>query len=460
MKKWLLRLSLCLLLIFSAVPRAMAVETEAPVQTPVEINTAEDLFAIAEDPAGSYILMADLDMTGIPWTPIDFSGSFDGNGHAILNLFLSETGKETAVVIDGNVKEYEAHFAGLFGTLRNAEVKNLKLINVRALVDTDVPCLIGGIAGYSEVSTISDCTVTGCLELRAHDRMFGVGGVVGYGTGTVQNCDIDVTLICTDTDANTLDEQFLGGVFATGFMSVRDCQITIDGYCSEFGYVHNGGITGMLRQHPGQNKFGSTIRDNFISGKITFFECNKNRRAYCRPEVGEILANWYTVTHNKHDFVKDERKEYDVELRPEMCEKPEYTMTIVESGCDTYGYTLYCCNGCGYEYTDHYTLFQHTVREWMEQEPATMEKAGLSTGSCDLCGAICQRVEPMLEAVPVETEAPTEETLEPTQPEVEPEGQTIPGLIWMIPAAVLAALCAALLFGRKKQGGAFLQDKK
>ena len=98
MKKWLLRLSLCLLLIFSAVPRAMAVETEAPVQTPVEINTAEDLFAIAEDPAGSYILMADLDMTGISWTPIDFSGSFDGNGHAILNLFLAETGKETAVV--------------------------------------------------------------------------------------------------------------------------------------------------------------------------------------------------------------------------------------------------------------------------------------------------------------------------------------------------------------------------
>ena len=39
------------------------------------------------------ILMADLDMTGIPWKALDLNGgSFDGNGHAILNLTLAEMG--------------------------------------------------------------------------------------------------------------------------------------------------------------------------------------------------------------------------------------------------------------------------------------------------------------------------------------------------------------------------------
>ena len=462
MKKRLLRIWTYLMLAFAFVqlPQVSAVETEPPEQTPVAIHTVEELRAIAENPAGNYILMSDLDMTGVSWTPLDFSGSFDGNGHAILNLFLSETGKETASVFDGNTKEYEAHFAGLFGTLRNAQVKNLKLLNVRSLVESDAPCMVGGLAGYTEWSTISDCTVTGCLELRAHDRMFGVGGVVGYGTGTVQNCNIDVTLICTDTDANTLDEQFLGGVFSTGFMSVLDCQIAIDGYCSEFGYVHNGGITGMLKQPPGQNDFGSTIRDNYISGKITFFECNKNRRAYCRAEVGEILAHWYTVTHNKHSFVKDERKEYDVELRPEMCQNPVYQTTVVQPGCDTYGYTQYRCDGCGYEYKDQYTLFQHAVTNWTVEEAPTTEQEGRSTGRCDLCGAACERVEEKLEVIPTETTAPMAEPTQLSQPAEEPVRKKVPVLVWVIPAVIVAALCVVLLFRRKPRGGAFLKNNR
>ena len=459
MKKRLLQTLVCLMIVIAALrlPRANASETEAPEQTPVEIYTVQQLQAIAENPSGSYILMSDLDMTGIDWTPLDFSGIFDGNGHAIVNLFLSETGKETAVVIDGNVKKYDAYVAGLFGTLREAEVKNLNLLNVRSLVAADVPCMVGGLTGFAEWSTISDCTVTGTLELRAHDRMFGVGGVVGYGTGTVQNCNIDVTLICTDTDPNTLDEQFLGGVFATGFMSVLDCEVAIDGYCSEFGYVHNGGITGMLRQLPDKNKAGSILRNNVISGKITFFECNKNRRAYCRPLAGEILARWYRVTGNKHDFVRDERKEYDVELRPEMCPEPVYQMTVVDPGCDTYGYTRYHCDGCGYTYTDQYTLFRHTVSSWTVVEAPTTEQEGRSTGNCDLCGAACERAEEKLEPPPTETTAPVEETTQPTQPAEEPEVKKVPALVWIFPAAIGAALGAVLLLRRKNRGGALLK---
>ena len=46
----------------------------------VEISTAEDLMQMTADPAGSYILTKDIDMSGIDWNPIEFSGTLNGNG--------------------------------------------------------------------------------------------------------------------------------------------------------------------------------------------------------------------------------------------------------------------------------------------------------------------------------------------------------------------------------------------
>lgn len=406
-----------LLLLLTMVPAVYGSEEAEPVQ----IHTVEELLAIQADPQGSYILMNDLDLAGIPWPGIDFGGSFDGNGHALLNLELSQPGVQTAITYDGNLKTYDTYFAGFFATLRNAEVKNLQLLNVRGLVDADTPMFLGGLAGFSEDSTITNCTVTGCLELRAFDRMFGVAGLVGYGSGTVQNCKVDVTLICTDTDANTRDEQFMGGIFSTGFMDVTDCQIIIDGYSSEYGYAHNGGITGMYMRQPIGVKYKGNLVNNTITGKITFFECNTNRRAYCAAEAGEILG-WYNRISNTCDFLRDERRDYDVELRPEMCEAPAYTETVVAPGCSTYGYTEYTCGTCGYAYKENYTLFSHSVSCWVTVEEPTTQKEGLSKGNCDGCGMEFSRTEPVLEEIPTEpttiptTEIATEPTAVPIAP--------------------------------------------
>lgn len=55
--------------IFGTIPAASAEKV-----IPVEIYTSEDLQKIADDPGGDYILMADLDMTGIPWKALDLNG--------------------------------------------------------------------------------------------------------------------------------------------------------------------------------------------------------------------------------------------------------------------------------------------------------------------------------------------------------------------------------------------------
>lgn len=431
MKRWILIL---LALALCAPAGASAQEGQK------EIYTAEDLLAIGDDPEGSYILMADIDMAGVSWPCPAFSGELDGNGCAILNLTVTGTSGETRTAYDGNFKPYESEFAGLFSVLENAEVKNLTLINMRALVTTDSPCFLGGIAGYSDNSTVSGCTVGATLELEAHEGMFGVGGVVGYGSGTVKDCAVDITLICTDTDRETKDEQFMAGILANGFMDINGCTLKLDGYSSEYGYAHNGGLVGMYYQKPFDGEHYGRVIHNEVSGKITFFECNDDRRAYCKGDVGEIVATYFGVDYNTLDFTRDERREYDTLLRPHSCENPIYSQETIAPDCHNFGYTRYTCQ-CGYHYLDDYTLKAHSFGPWEVVTQPTPETPGVSRAVCTLCGAEITREDAYIP--PETTPAPT--TPEPTTSPAPAQEQTQPeskGMDWIL-VALLAVVAAA-----------------
>ena len=449
---WLSAMTLLLALAIPAVA-AETEETEAPEVTSVEIRTPEELQQMAQDPTGSYILMNDLDMEGIHWKSLDFNGTFDGNGDTIYNLTLSEPGDEMPNSVDGNNKKYETKYVGLFGTLVDAEVKNLTLMGVKGLVECDEPCFLAGIAGYFYNSYITNCTVSGTLELRAHDRMFGVAGIAGFGRGWIEGCNVDVTLICTDTDPEKRDEQFMGGILATGFATIRNCNVTIDGYCSEYGYCHNGGLVGMLAEYP-RSTWIADVEHNTISGKITFFEKNTDRRAYCRAVIGENVAFAHRVRYNEEDFVRDERKEYDVELRPEMCAEPAYTSVVTAQGCDTPGYTTHTCDTCGYTYTDSYTLPEHIPGEWTLVKEPTYEEAGLWTATCP-CGQEFQKEAPKLDPPPTEppTEPETEPATEATEPPVEERKfplKSVAGDIFLLVILVAALALTAIKMRNKK----------
>ena len=439
------------LLLLTALLLPVSAETAGDT---TEIYTPEDLAAIAQNPGGSYILMEDLDMEGIAWDCFDFSGTLDGNGHSILNLTVMTPGTEPATALDGNQKEYPAVYAGLFAKLEGAEVRNLGLVNIRGLVETDQPCLMGGIAGYSMDSTVSGCTVSGQLELRAHEGMIGVAGVLAYGVGTIENCDVDVTLICVDTDDQTSSEQFLGGAFGTGFMTVQDCNIRLDAYISEHGYVHSGGVAGMLLQYPIGMGYSSRITGNTIDAAIAFFEHAPMRRAYCGEVVGELLKTMnynYGISNNTKTLRKTEVKTYDRELRPETCVNPNYTEEVVPPDCYSFGYTQYTCDTCGYTYRDHYQLHAHTVTNWTVVQEATETQTGESTGICDICGSTVTRTDPVLEVSIPETQ-PEDVPL----PEAATEtGARIHSAVRVyVLAAVLVVSLATLIFllasGKKK----------
>ena len=365
----------------------------------VEIWDVEGLRAMAEDPFGAYVLAADIDMSGEAWTPFAFHGSLDAGGYSILNLTVKEPGAAVKETYDGNLKAYDTCFAGFFDELEGARVSNLNLVNLRIDVETDLPCFVGGMAGYMENSTIENCAVQGILQLRAHDRMFGVGGILGYGCGIVKNTRADVTLICIDTDASTKDEQFMGGLCAAGYPNINGCSVAISGFDSDHGYVHNGGLVGMYMFYPKGTQYWGSVTDNSVTGKITFFEDNTSRRAYCSAFIGEIVSWDFEYGRNRNDFVRDEVFTYDIDLVPHACGAPVTREEVTAPGCE-FGYTTYICETCGYRETDHYTLKAHDC-EWTVLKEASPEEAGLREGVCAICG------ETVRERVPMAAPEPT-----------------------------------------------------
>ncbi len=410
-----------LLLIFS-VPASAADDTDGDY---IEISTAEELMNMNAD--GSYRLITDINLDGYDWKPMIFNGKLDGNGCAILNATIKDTGNFVRKTYDGNMIEYDTSFTGFFEILEDgAEVKNLTFLNLRVDVDTDKPCFAGGIAGYMEAASIKNCSLQGIISLKAHEKMFGVGGIIGYGCGSIENTKADVTLVNIDTDATTKDEQFMGGACAAGYPDVKDCDITIMGYDSDHGYVHDGGLIGMYIFYPRGLEYHGTIARNHVTGKIRFFEDNTNRRAYCKGFIGEILIwEFDNIDNYTEEFERDEIFTYDKDILPHECDAPDMEEIITEPSCE-FGYTTYKCKNCGYTETDHYTMKKHSF-EWTVVKEPTESEEGYQTGVCSICGVKGESAIPRIE-VPegVTLLEPEEEPLPVVVEEVTPAADEEP----------------------------------
>lgn len=375
----------------------------------VPIYTAEDMKKIAADPTGSYALMCDIDMGGVEWPAITFTGQLNGNNHAILNLNTVAVSEETRVTYDGNRKTYDTHFAGLFAIAENASITGVRLVGIDMMHTFDGDCFLGGIAGFASGTTIENCEVTGSIRLDVDNgRMFGVGGVIGYGNAVIRNCTINITLVNTDLDKKNRDEQYLGGICGAGYPDIEGCTIDIAGFISDHGYVHSGGMVGMYIIYPKRFDRDGFVKNNALKGFITFFEDNTNRRAYCVKDFGEVMDHKFKESGNTFDFKRDERKDYSVNLLPHMCDAPECSDLVVAATAEEPGYTEHTCKTCGYVYRDAYTLPSHTLSETCEVvTEATVETPGLGEYTCRICGARVQKEIPCLTPTPVPTATPT-----------------------------------------------------
>ena len=377
MKK-LLSLLLCLALLLLCAPLATAEEDVT------EITDAAGLAAMRDNPSGSYALGADIDLAGIDWVPMPFSGKLDGQGHTIYNLSVSTTGAETRTTQDGNRKKYETAFAGFFSTLENAEVRNLHLRGAFVNVEPESHCYAALLAPFIDHSSILDCTFEGRVHMIGHDVMVGVGGVCGFGCGDVGNCKATVELFFEDRCLDKRCEEFMGGILACGVVNITDCTVKIQGYDSCHGYVHNGGLIGMHCQCGTRFPF-IIVQNNYVSGQISFFEDNPDRRAYCAPFRGEALTGVRVFARNTENFERRETFDYSKVLLPESCESPDIVDEVTPPGCDSWGFTRHACSLCGHAWTDSYTAPAHTPGPWKTVVAATVDSEGLEQQRCVYC---------------------------------------------------------------------------
>ena len=351
---------------------------------PIPIAAREDMLQISNNPSGSYVLTADIDMSGEDWIPIPFSGTFDGNGHTLYNLTIRSVGIDTEKTYDGNRKEYETVFAGLFSTVKKAHIHDLNLVNAKITVETEKDCFIAALAGYAADSLFECCFVTArvCLTLSGTNE--GVGGLIGFcDESEIRECRAESELTFLDTNPNTDCEEFLGGIYASGSGRIFDCSVITRGYAEIYGYAHNGGIVGMHKLRRGSSYHPRIIR-SVSDCELTFFEVAPSRRCYRDAIVGEDAAkdcylSGNTVIHYKDDYTRTERR-----IRPHACDDPEFEQTVTEPTCSSWGHTVFTCRKCGYSYTDLYTVPAH--RYDVETKEATCTESGTSVYTCRFCG--------------------------------------------------------------------------
>ena len=225
--------ALCAVLLLALCPAAAA-------DAPCEISSAEELSLLRDTPDGDFVLTADIDMTGVDWQPIAFSGTLDGGGHTIYNLTISSLGADRAETVDGNDKTYDTALTGFFSVLDGAAIRDLSLRGVSIAVDTPENVFAGTLAGFASPGTAlenvsvfdarMDLTETCQREPEdEHDRCIaGVGGLVGFGGGTYTNCAVESTLVFSDESVASLRcEQFLGGILSCGNATLTGCAAAI-----------------------------------------------------------------------------------------------------------------------------------------------------------------------------------------------------------------------------------------
>lgn len=352
-----------------------------------DISDAEGMLALAADPAGHYRLTADIDMSSLDWKPLPFTGIFDGNGHTLYNLNITGTGDEVRTTKDGNLRNYDTVFAGLFSTLEGATVSDLTLKGALVTVESDTNCFSALLAGYIYDSDVKNCFLEGRVRMIGHAVMVGTGGIAGYGYGRFADCETDMELVFEDRCLDKRCEQFMGGVLACGIADIQRCVICIRGFDSCHGHVYDGGLIGLYCLCGMKATLGS-INDNFVVGSIRFFEDNRDRRAYCAAFLGARLSGLKAMDNNTDEFERDETKDYSVVLSPELCEVPDYTDEVTPFTCEEWGYTHHWCNGCDYEWTDSYTPPGHVAGDWVLEEEPGVGAEGIERRRCTGCGIV------------------------------------------------------------------------
>ncbi|WP_443638849.1 stalk domain-containing protein, partial [Anaerotignum faecicola] len=256
-------------------------EGEGTAANPYKIQNVDDLKLLAENVnngeayANTYFkLTANIDLNNEPnWTPIGksglpFQGTFDGYGYQITNLKISNGGQyaglfgytEGAVIkncnVTGEINGYN-HTGGIVGSANvNTKIRNCSFQgNVEGNGEKR-----GGIVGHTSIG----CDVSGCFVTGTVTGEKFVGGIAGWGAGTIKNCYALANVTATGVSAGGI-----AGYYCSNF-TIENCY-----YSGNVSAKWAGGIAGYVSE----SISGSTEIKNCVSLAESVTGSNANRIA-------------------------------------------------------------------------------------------------------------------------------------------------------------------------------------
>lgn len=203
---------------------------EGTEENPWQIKTAKQLMCVHEDMVEEqityYVLIADIDLTGYEWVPLNYASPykkyihFDGQGHTISNLTITQpigyasfagvlygtlqnvTFNNASINAGGNKSGVVAGYMGTSNAFIPSVAKNVTVKN--SFVTATTSC--GGFVGQtgSANSTFENCHVINTTVNHTGSSNYHVGGFVGRAqqAGTYTDCSAEATVTGT---------QFVGG---------------------------------------------------------------------------------------------------------------------------------------------------------------------------------------------------------------------------------------------------------
>ena len=227
----------------------------------------------------NFVLTANIDLNGLPWTPIAnsfsdallggsdyriFAGNFDGNGYAISNVSI---GSEAAPL--------EADVFGLFGATEG-KISNLNLDTVSIHGIAKIAS-IGAVVGFagglvgSSGGSIENCHVTGLtMDMSAPSNVYAaaywVGGLVGAldGTQLINECSVSGSI--TENAGKGSIGGLIGELGKAAKITYSRSNVTVNVKADSRGGADVGGFIGKGN---GKTDAETVIRNCYATGNVT-----------------------------------------------------------------------------------------------------------------------------------------------------------------------------------------------
>ncbi len=259
--------------------------------SPFQISNLAELRRLSETPSDwdkHFIQVADIDLSDsknwnaekgdIPPAPPEanmgfspigvftqpFTGSYNGNGFEISNLYINRNAPEK---VRGIISYRD--YVGLFGLIEGAFIQNVNLTNVSITGGDSAGALIGmAVTGYENrgqdeiAPKVFNCTSSGTIT---DSRL--AGGLIGKSEACINNSHSSCTLLNIDRAGGLIGEQY----FTSITNSSSTGSIETSGVCA-------GGLIGIL--------YGDNVINCYSTGELTM-EASLNPG---EPQVQQICG--------------------------------------------------------------------------------------------------------------------------------------------------------------------------